>query len=226
MGENILYSFRRCPYAMRARWAILKVGLIVTLREVDLKRKPKELVQLSPKATVPVLLTSTGKIIDESIDIILWALQISNQIDKIKTKEDDILDLITENDHVFKYHLDRFKYSSRYDKSKVLFHRKEAIKILYKWNKRISKSNNNKNKYCLVGSNESIADWSLWPFVRQYKIADPEIFEENQQLENLNKWLNYYINSKLFKPLMIRIENWEEKQLPIKFGIQDKILFN
>ena len=219
MVDNILYTFRRCPYAMRARWAILKVGLIVTLREIDLKKKPKELFEISPKATVPVLLTSTGKIIDESIDIMLWALQISSQVDQINTKGEEVFSLITENDNVFKYHLDRFKYSSRYEKSKIEYHRKEAIQILYKWNERISESNNNKNKYCLVGNNESIADWALWPFVRQYKIADPEIFEKSHQLKNLDKWLNYYIENKLFKALMIKLEKWDDKQLPIKFGI-------
>ena len=219
MVDNILYTFRRCPYAMRARWAILKVGLIVTLREIDLKKKPKELFELSPKGTVPVLLTSTGKIIDESIDIMLWALQISSQVDQINTKGDEVLSLITENDNVFKYHLDRFKYSSRYEKSKSEYHRNEAIKILYKWSERISESNNDKNKYCLVGNNESIADWALWPFVRQYKIADPEIFKNSHELKNLDKWLNYYIKNKLFKALMIKLEKWDEKQLPIKFGI-------
>ena len=78
MKHNILYSFRRCPYAIRARWALLNTNQLVELREVDLKNKPMELVELSKKATVPVLKTKSNKVIDESIDIMIWSIKKSN----------------------------------------------------------------------------------------------------------------------------------------------------
>tara|TARA_Y100001968_G_C19353146_1_gene715776 strand:+ start:45 stop:710 length:666 start_codon:yes stop_codon:yes gene_type:complete len=218
MQENILYSFRRCPYAIRARWSILNTGVKVTLREIDLKKKPKELFDLSPKGTVPVLVTNTGIIIDESIDIMLWALKKSSRVNHIKGNEEAIFDLIKENDKVFKYHLDRFKYSSRYDQSKRDLHRREAMNILYKWNKMISISNEDSKKYCLISDKESIADWALWPFVRQYKIADPIVFEEDIKLSNINNWLDFYIKNPLFKLLMKKVVPWQNADLPMEFG--------
>ena len=78
MKHNILYSFRRCPYAIRARWALLNTNQVVELREVELKNKPIELIQISKKATVPVLKTSLNKVIDESLEIMIWSIKRSN----------------------------------------------------------------------------------------------------------------------------------------------------
>ena len=115
MEKNILYSFRRCPYAMRARWSILRTGMVVNLREVDLKCKPKELLELSPKGTVPVLLTEEGLVIDESIDIIKWSLErIDHQNilrNNNKRERDQVELLVRQNEEYFKRHIDRYKYS-------------------------------------------------------------------------------------------------------------------
>ena len=119
MKHNILYSFRRCPYAIRARWALLNTNQVVELREVELKNKPIELIQISKKATVPVLKTNLNKVIDESLDIMIWSIERSNMHslfgDKVKDKSQEIFSLIETNDNRFKYHLDRFKYASRFN---------------------------------------------------------------------------------------------------------------
>ena len=114
MSNPLLYSFRRCPYAMRARWALLVSGLLVNLREVALKNKPPELLQASQKGTVPVLMTADGTEIDESMDIMYWALQQADPFDGLRSgkagEQKAIQQLIEQNDGPFKYHLDRFKY--------------------------------------------------------------------------------------------------------------------
>ena len=123
MKEHVLYSFRRCPYAIRARWALKVCELKVEIREIDLKNKPFDLIRKSHSQTVPLLILREGRIIEESLDIIIWALSSSTNLNKTKDYFDqnyrnEILKTIEENDNKFKYHLDRFKYSSRYDLSK------------------------------------------------------------------------------------------------------------
>ena len=130
MKKHILYSFRRCPFAIRARWALKVCDLKVEIREIDLKNKPSDLVERSSSKTVPLLILEEGEIIEESLDIIKWALRNSRK-DKInqffkKDYEKEILSIINENDKDFKYHLDRFKYSNRYDESKKEFHYEHA----------------------------------------------------------------------------------------------------
>ena len=100
MKHNILYSFRRCPYAIRARWALLNTNQLVELREVDLKNKPIELIEISKKATVPVLQTNLNKIIDESIDIMIWSIKRSNMNTCLfeNDKSQEIFSLIKTND--------------------------------------------------------------------------------------------------------------------------------
>jgi len=117
LSNNILYSFRRCPYAMRARMAIAASGLQVELREVVLRDKPQALLDISPKATVPVLQTSEGTIIDESLDIMHWALQQSDPENWLANIDHD---LISNNDGDFKHWLDRYKYADRHPKSRGL----------------------------------------------------------------------------------------------------------
>ena len=119
MTTDILYSFRRCPYAIRVRWALLICEIKVEIREVDLKNKPIEFMNKSRTKTVPILLKKNNEVIEESVDIIIWALSESEK-ENIKkfynpnNKEKEILEIISENDHSFKYHLDRFKYSARF----------------------------------------------------------------------------------------------------------------
>ena len=120
MKTDILYSFRRCPYAIRVRWALLICEIKVEIREVDLKNKPLEFIEKSSTKTVPILLKKNNEVIEESLDIIIWALSVSAK-ENIKkfyipnSHENEILEIISENDHSFKYHLDRFKYSARFN---------------------------------------------------------------------------------------------------------------
>ena len=125
-----LYSFRRCPYAMRARLALAASGIKTELREVVLKDKPEALIAISPKATVPVLQTETGRVIDESIDIVRWALDKRdplNWYESLTARQQQETDaLINENDGAFKASLDRYKYADRYPEHSEQFYREQG----------------------------------------------------------------------------------------------------
>ncbi len=214
MKKHILFSFRRCPFAIRARWAIKMCGLEVEIREIDLKNKPSELIKNSVSQTVPLLILNNGKVIEESLEIIIWALKNSskNYIEKYfnKSYREIILETIYENDHIFKYHLDRFKYFSRFNPNKKAFHFKNAQKFLQKMN--ISLSQSNKNRW-LVGDKESIADWCVWPFVRQFKIACDSQKIIDYFEEPIESWFNYFSKHKNFKFVMHKYSVWESSSI-------------
>ena len=218
MKHNILYSFRRCPYAIRARWALLNTVDSVILREVDLKQKPKELLDLSPKGTVPVLVTKEGRVIDESLEIIKWAIRDYSIKDSLLglciRKEREINSLISQIDYDFKYHLDRFKYASRYKIDEKALHQSAAINILISLDKKILHNKKNGRGF-LVSDHETIADWAIWPFIRQYRIADREEFDQNKNLSNINEWLSHYLNHKKYKVLMTKFAPWQKEQDPM-----------
>ena len=221
MNHNILYSFRRCPYAIRARWALLNTNEKVILREVDLKNKPSSLINISKKATVPVLKTSTGKVIDESLDIMKWTIKKSNRLELFGSNNkhlEEILSLIKTNDLVFKYHLDRFKYAYRFKESDLEKHREAGMKILIALNKRLELLSKKGNSLFLVNSKESLADWSLWPFVRQFRLADKLKFDENIEIKYIRKWLNYFLSSKKYEIVMGKFPIWSPNQEQIIFG--------
>ena len=222
MKHNILYSFRRCPYAIRARWALLNTNQIVELREVELKNKPIELIQISKKATVPVLKTSLNKVIDESLDIMIWSIKRSNMHelfgDDNNEKSKEIFSLIETNDKVFKYHLDRFKYASRFNIEESETHRSEAMKILLSLNKRLKVFSNEGKSLFLVDAKESLADWAIWPFVRQFRIADIKKFDQNHEIKYLRSWLNYFFTHEKYPIVMKKNEPWSKKNEPLFFG--------
>ena len=211
MVEPILYSFRRCPYAMRARWAILLSGLQVKLREIDFKRKPPELLKISPKGTVPVLVHETGKVIDESLEIVTWALRHNDPLKLLALGDTrnnyELKELINENDEVFKYNLDRYKYPNRFKVTNNSHNRHIAYSILRGWNKRLAKYKKDSNNF-LLGKYQSIADISIWPFVRQYRMVDPKSFDQDEDIEYLRIWLNTYVESELFKTVMCKYTIW------------------
>ena len=221
MNHNILYSFRRCPYAIRARWALLNTNQVVELREVDLKNKPLELIQISQKATVPVMITNSNKVIDESIEIMIWSIKRSNMLtllgDKFNGKSKEIFSLIDKNDRVFKYHLDRFKYASRFNIEESETHRKASMEILISLNSRLKKFSEKGKPLFLVDAKETLADWAIWPFVRQFRIADIEKFDQNHEIRFLKKWLNYFLNHKKYSIVMKRTKPWKNKNKPSIF---------
>ncbi len=221
MKHNILYSFRRCPYAIRARWALLNTNQLVELREVDLKNKPIELVEISKKATVPVLKTDSNKVIDESVDIMIWSIKRSNMTqllgeDNDKSKE--ILSLIETNDKVFKYHLDRFKYASRYNFQNLEKHREEGMKILLSLNNRLKAFTKKGKPLFLVDAKETLADWAIWPFVRQFRLADIKRFDKTHEIEFLRSWLNYFLTHKNYPIVMKKNEPWSINNESTIFG--------
>jgi len=208
MTNDILYSFRRCPYAIRVRWALLICEIKVEIREIDLKNKPIDFLNKSKTKTVPILITKNSKVIEESLEIILWALSDSKK-ENIKNiyipdnKKEDIFEIINENDNEFKYHLDRFKYSTRYQNSNEEFHFTKAIKFIKRWNSGIAD-----NKY-LFGDTPTIADWSIWPFVRQFKIACESQKRLNYLDPPIKDWLDSFEKNRKFKSLMHKYELWE-----------------
>ncbi len=208
MRTDILYSFRRCPYAIRARWALLICEIKVEIREVDLKNKPLEFINISKTKTVPILIKSNKEVIEESLDIIIWALSESKnkQIKNFyipSSKEEEIFEMISENDNGFKYHLDRFKYSARFKPSEEIFHFIEAAKFIKNLNKKL------KHSRWLIGDNPSIADWCIWPFVRQYKIAC-EIQKKTTYFgDPIKEWLGNFENHQHFEKLMHKYAEWE-----------------
>jgi len=202
----ILFSFRRCPYAMRARIAIKLCSLECEIREINLKLKNKEFLEISPKGTVPVLVLPDDKIIEESMDIIHWAIS-NNDSYNLKLKNLEIynkdMDLISIFDNEFKYHLDRYKYNSRYKGINKEEHKYKARDLL------VNLNNSLKEKQWLNGENISISDISILPFIRQYRIADIKWFDEKLELPNINRWLDKFLNSKIFNNVMKKYKIWE-----------------
>ena len=198
----ILYSFRRCPYAMRARMALILASKKCELREVLLKNKPDEMLKISSKGTVPVL-QFTDKVLDESLDIISWAMNspTSNIHIYSNTEESLSLDLIHLFDSQFKYHLDRYKYSSRYGVDPK-DHQEECKTILENLEDKIDP------QPWIFGKEVSLLDISILPYIRQCKIADPDWFFA-QSFGRVIDLLNYFENSDLFIQAMQKYELWD-----------------
>ena len=192
----VLYSFRRCPYAMRARLALLVTGQAVELREVSLRAKPAELLEASSKGTVPVLVLPDGTVMEESLVIMRWALEQADPQGWLRGDSAETEALIAENDGPFKHHLDRFKYPDRYPGETSAPHRLAALAMLQRWNQRLTAGG------WLLGKAPCLADWALLPFVRQFRLADPEGFVAEPGLDALRAWLAGFEHSELFQRVM------------------------
>ncbi len=197
----ILYNFRRCPYAMRARMALMISGQAVKLREVVLRDKPVEMVEASPKATVPVLILEDGTVIDESLAIMNWALGKNDPEDWLKDRAVSE-PLIAEADDKFKMHLDRYKYPSRYKDVDPVEHRTAGLAILRSWDQRITGQGQ------LTGFNKALADIAIFPFVRQFANND-RIWFDAQPIPTLQKWLAGHLESDLFQSIMAKYPQWK-----------------
>ena len=165
LGKPFLYSYRRCPYAMRARMAMLSATFEFDIYEISLRDKPKEMLKISPKGTVPVLIVGNN-IIDESLDIMIWAYNISDKsnhyISLSKSEKNDAKELINLNDNDFKLHLDKYKYSSNQKE----FNQDKLYENCLFFINRIE-SNLCENKF-LINNKISIADIAIFPFIRQF----------------------------------------------------------
>lgn len=218
----ILYSFRRCPYAMRARMALWVAGITVSMREVKLANKPPELAEASPKATVPVLVLPgggpdgpCGEVIDESVAIMRWAL---GKNDPEGWLEGDDRALIERNDGTFKLHLDRYKYPVRYPEEHKgdedafsLHHRSQGLAILRELDYRLEGQAN------LTGKKRRLTDIALFPFIRQFANTDRAWFDA-QPLPRVEAWLERHLASDLFKSVMPKFEPWKAGDAQIAFG--------
>ena len=191
--DPTLYSFRRCPYAMRGRLALAVSGTRVDLREVKLAAKPAEMLAISPKGTVPVLVLPDGQVIDESLQIMRWAL--ANNDPEAWLKRDDA-GLIAANDGLFKDHLDRYKYPQQYAVDPLPY-RELGLAFLREIDALVSAGDR------LGGSALGLTDAAIIPFVRQFAAVDPRWFAA-QALPHLRAWLDDYLGSDLFRSIMQR----------------------
>jgi len=209
----ILYSFRRCPFAMRSRLALIVSDRVCELREVVLRDKPKEMLEISPKGTVPVLIDIDGRVIDESMDIMLWALQ-KNDPEKWLIPEQDSLgemrEMIAEFDQGFKYHLDRYKYPDRYPGIDAEKHRNEGVLYLEKLNAKLTTT-----RY-LFGNRFALADSAIAPFVRQFAHTDKDWFQA-QSWQPLQRWLSEFIDSEIYTRAMQKYPKWESGNTAVFF---------
>lgn len=198
MTTATLYSFRRCPYAMRARMALRYSGVAVNIVEVSLKAKPAEMLVLSSKGTVPVL-SVDGRVIDESLEIMRWALEQNDPQDWLL--KDDLAAqhvsaaLIEENDRLFKVQLDRYKYADRYPEQPMEHYRAQGAGFLHKLDGLLQQHD------YLLADHPSLADMALAPFVRQFAHVDRDWFAETPY-RHLQAWLQRFLESELFVGVM------------------------
>jgi glutathione S-transferase len=202
----ILYSFRRCPYAMRARLAVAVSGVVCELREVKLSAKPSAMLVASPKGTVPVLVLPDGTVIDQSLDVMRWALA---RHDPEGWLERDEPVLIERNDGAFKHDLDRYKYPDRHG-SDAMAHRDSGLGFLRELDERLAAQGQ------LCGNRRGLADMAIMPFVRQFAAVDAAWFD-GVALPHLKPWLAGHLESDLFNAVMIRFAPWQDGQAPIRF---------
>ena len=202
IDKPFLFSYRRCPYAMRARMAMLSANISFDAYEISLRDKPEELIKLSPKATVPVLLYN-NKVIDESLDIMLWAYAISdesNHLIILSQHEREVTDkLIKVNDCEFKKQLDAYKY----EPNENILVRDDLFKrgLLFLESLEICLGN---HKF-LIGNRVSFADIAIFPFIRQFAHVDIDRFT-NIKLIKTKKWFELMGSDELFLRAMIRPE--------------------
>ena len=199
-----LYSFRRCPYAMRARMAIRASQLQVELREVVLKNKPAEMLEASPKATVPVLVTEQNQVIDESLDIMHWSLQQNDPYQWLRPEHAEVTEkLIRYNDNIFKIHLDHYKYFERFPEQPQISYREKGEQFLAQLEQQLC------NTRYLVDDHASLADIAIFPFIRQFAHVDLDWFNHSKYTA-LNQWLNEWLNSDLFTSVMHKHPPWDK----------------
>ena len=208
----VLYSFRRCPYAIRARLAIKAAGVAVALREVVLRDKPAALIAVSPKATVPVLQLPDGTLLEQSLDIMRWALAARDPHGWLRADEHDpVQALIALNDGPFKQALDRYKYAPRHPERPSHAWRDEAVAtMLAPLDARLA------DHRFLLRDTPSLADMAILPFVRQFAAVDATWFDA-APLANLRAWTASLTASPLFDSVMIRLPAWRPGDADVLF---------
>jgi glutathione S-transferase len=201
----VLYSFRRCPYAIRARMALKYASISCELREIVLSNKPQAMINLSNKGTVPVLQLTDGSVIDESLEVMLWALGQADPDNWLDIENEHARLLIKKNDQEFKQYLDKYKYFQRYPEHTQLYYRKQAEEFIELLENMLQEHHG----LGLVSNQLSLADVAIFPFVRQFAHVDWEWFS-NSQYRNLISWLLNLEGSELFLEVMSKHKLWQE----------------
>lgn len=208
---SCLYSFRRCPYAMRARLGLLFAELPVELREITLKNKPAKMLAISPKGTVPVLQLADGVVIEESREIMEWALEQQDPQELLNPKTlHQGNTLIEQNDQEFKHWLDRYKYADRHLEMTQTEYRQKGEAFL-----QILEELLTKNTY-LLGDSVTIADIGIMPFVRQFAHVDRDVFY-SLPYPKLQIWLKNWLAHPLFIQAMTKFQPWQDGDEPVIF---------
>lgn len=213
----VLYSFRRCPYAMRARLSLAVSGQRCELREVVLRDKPAALLQASPKGTVPVLVLPGGEVIEQSLEIMLWALGRHDPQGWLRPEScqlADMLALIDACDTHFKPLLDRYKYPDRHADTEPADQRRQGADWLQVLEERLVATSTGGQSGVLTGltgQNVSLADAAIMPFVRQFAQVDRSWFDA-QPWPLLHAWLAAWLESPLFATVMAKHTPWQGGQ--------------
>ena len=200
----ILYSFRRCPYAMRARMAIAASGVTVSLREVLLRDKPPELLAASSKATVPVLVLPDGEVIDESLDIMRWALKANDPQGWLQGADTES-EWIQACDGEFKHWLDRYKYADRHPEHSATVYRANAEQFLSQVESALSDAR------WLGGERASAIDVAVFPFIRQFTGVESDWWTD-APYPCTRRWLERWLHNELFSTIMAKYPRWEAGQ--------------
>ncbi len=190
----ILYNYRRCPYAMRARMALHYAGIEYQKNDIDFKNKPVDMLRLSPKGTVPVLVVDGAMCLDESLEIMLWALSQNDFDDWLESKE-EALNLILVNDTIFKPQLDRYKYPNRFAGEDCSKARDKAEMFIQQLDNKLTRNR------ALLSDRTSLADIAIFPFIRQFANVDTGWFR-NLPYRNVQNWLYENVRSDFFLDIM------------------------
>ena len=196
--KPLLYTFRRCPFAIRARLAIKVSGVAVQMQEVSLRAKPIAMLKCSPKGTVPVLKFADGSVLEQSLDIMQWALSINDPeqwLESDPEKSNAVMSLIKQNDESFKPALDLYKYAVRFPEHSEAYYREQAEPFLADLNARLSKDG------YLMSGRYTLADMAIFPFIRQFSNVNPDWFYASSY-PHLIAWLDRLISSQLFHDVM------------------------
>lgn len=202
----VLYSFRRCPFAIRARMALVCSGIQVELREVKLSDMPESMLQLSPKATVPVLAFADGQVIDESLDVMLWSLAQADP-DQWLDIDESSQQLIRRSDEDFKPLLDCYKYADRHPQLTPLEHRVRAEVFVDELNQLLNRHSYLSDDQC------RLTDMAIFPFIRQFAGVDAAWFDSSQY-SSVRGWLNGLLVSDSFQRIMNKNPFWQPGNEP------------
>lgn len=225
-ARPLLFTYRRCPYAMRARMALLLAGVAFNAHEIELRHKPATLLQASPKGTVPVLIGPDGRVIDQSWDIVRWALTrpdspAAAQDAWARAQSTDLQALLATNDSAFKYHLDRYKYPERFgsvdaiQRAEVIdSHRQHGVEVL------IAPLATRLSAHPFLGGRVACAtDLGLFPFVRQFAAIDRAWFD-GLPFPSVHQWLATWAQSTLFEACMVRLPAQADSVFPMAQGVE------